>query len=257
MSYQTKRKLLNSTVYIVLGLVITAVICITVATFVSMRSKSVQPQSDVQPSEIPPADGGNVNDGVPAGILTSDETPAASETPAPAGTNGGEQGSKTPPAEDETPAVLPVEPVYCMPATGTLLKVYSPELPIRSLTMNDYRTHVGVDIAAPAGTAVTALSDGVVLDIWSDPMMGMCLSIDHGDGLCSVYKNLDVIFPTGIVKGAEVHAGQIVAAVGNTSLIELADVDHLHFEVRLNGAHVDPGSYIDLSALMSSDVGED
>ena len=123
--------------------------------------------------------------------------------------------------------------------------------------MNDYRTHAGIDISAPAGNAVVALTDGVVLDVWNDPMMGMCLSIDHGDGLVSVYKNLDVMFPSGITKGASVKAGQTVASVGNTCLIELADTDHLHFEVKLNGKHVDPAGYIDMRALSGVDEGED
>ena len=245
MVYQTKRKILNSTIYIVLGLVIVAVICITVATFVGMRSKKTPPVDDPtgesaaqSPDESPQAQQG--------GLIDKPSPAPVSQTP---------QKSKTP--GGETPAIEPVDPVYFLPACGTLLKEYSPEMPVKSLTMNDYRTHTGIDISAPVGTAVAALSDGTVLDIWNDPMMGMCLSIDHGNGLLSVYKNLDAIFPSGVTKGATVKAGQTVAAIGNTCLIELADTDHLHFEIRLNGKHVDPAAYIDMAALAAVDGGED
>ena len=53
MSYTTKRKIMNSTVYLVLGLVVAAVVTITVVTFVSMRSHK-QPENPVKPSEHRP-----------------------------------------------------------------------------------------------------------------------------------------------------------------------------------------------------------
>lgn len=238
MSFKSNRRILNSSVYIVLGLVIIAVIAITVVTVLGMRKKT--PPSPVV--ETPASQTSNT----PAGIFdrTPSPTPYAPErtTPAPAGS------SET--ATDGSASVTPsagevVRPVteYRTPVDGAVMKEFSDGIPVRSLTMNDYRTHSGIDIAAPAGSAVCAVSDGKVLDVWSDPMMGVCLSIDHGGGLISLYKNLDTILPDGIVKGADVKAGQTVAAVGNTCLIELADADHLHFEMTYNGKHVDPGAY--------------
>ena len=177
MSYTTKRKILNSTVYIVLGLVITAVICVTIATFAGMRNNRT-----TRPLETKPA---------PAGVFSpSPDVPPASETPAPASDTPAPPQTSSSPDNGETPAIEPVKPVYCLPADGAVQKEYSPSQPVRSLTMNDYRTHDGVDISAPAGSPVAAFADGVVLETYSDPMMGMCLSIDHGNGLVSTYKNL-------------------------------------------------------------------
>lgn len=251
MIYQTKRKILNSTVYIVLGLVITAVIVITIATFVGMRNKT--PEPDVSTEE------GAQSENTGNAVIDSDgkkpQNTNQSTSPQPATPD--KSTSKTPDDNTDKQAVEPVDVIYCLPVTGVLQKEFSPELPIKSLTMNDYRTHGGIDISAAAGTAVAAMSDGTVLNIWSDPMMGMSISIDHGNGLISIYKNLDVILPSGVSTGAKVKAGQIIASVGNTCLTELADADHLHFEVTLNGKHVNPGSYVSISDLSENDTGVD
>lgn len=247
MNFTTKRRILNSSVYIVLGLVIIAVISITAVTLFGMRKSENPPDPAKETTPTASASAAGNFETPPAPEKNVDPSPAS---PAP---SPGAQSA----LNEETPAgevIVPVKQVFCLPAAGTLYKEYSAGIPIRSLTMNDYRTHNGVDISAPAGSAVKAAADGVVLDVWSDPMMGVCLSIDHGGGLASVYKNLDTIFPDGIVKGAAVKAGDTVASVGNTCLIELADVDHLHFEMTFNGKHVDPGSYVDLSALALEDA---
>ena len=118
------------------------------------------------------------------------------------------------------------------------------DLPVYSLTMNDYRAHTGVDISADIGSAVVALTDGTVSALWSDPMMGVCLSIDHGNGLSSHYKNLSSELPEGIAVGSEVKAGQTIGAVGDSCLVELAETEHLHFEVTKDGKHVDPMTYL-------------
>ena len=239
MSYATKRKIMNSSVYIVLGLVITAVLCVSVATVVGMKNKKI-------PSET-------VTDAEKTSVGLFDPSPS------PARETSGKTPDKAP---DKTPDKTPsndgsggkqvvdiVTPVYCLPSDGGVLKEYSPAQPIRSLTMNDYRTHNGVDISASLGSPVAAVADGTILDVYSDPMMGMCVSIDHGEGLVSSYKNLSYDLPEGIAKGVKVRSGQTIGAVGDTSLIELADAEHLHFEMTKNGKSVDPGAYLALPAL--------
>lgn len=242
MSFMNKRRILNGSVYIALALVVAAVIAVTAVTFVNMRRSGDPPETTADPQTDPTATG--------AGLFEDPTTTAAqSATPAPTTGDGKTTVSQTTDGAKNTHVVVPTDQLFCLPADGVLLKEYSAELPVRSLTMNDYRTHAGIDISAPAGTAVKAAADGTVFEIWSDPMMGMCLSIDHGGGLTSIYRNLDTVFPDDVVKGAPVRAGQTVACVGNTCLVELADVDHLHFEMTFGGKHVDPGSYIDLSKL--------
>lgn len=250
MSYTTKRKILNSTVYIVLGLIITAVLCITVATFIGMKKE--KPGIDIGPSKSPSSElstqaPGNSKESVPP------TTPAIADHSTPTPT----EPSKEPSGNSGTSVIDPVKPVIYIPADGTLLKEYSMDIPVFSLTMNDYRVHTGIDISAPIGAAVVAVTDGTILDIYSDPMMGMTVAVDHGEGLISYYKNLSAIIPEGIAKGVTVKAGTIIGAVGDTSLVELADTEHLHFEMTKDGKHLDPAGYLDLTVLGKTDSGKE
>lgn len=156
-------------------------------------------------------------------------------------------------SEKETePEPVPTEPTaaepepikFTLPVSGTLYASFSDAVPVFSPTMNDFRTHNGVDVAANAGDPVTACADGVIAEIWDDPMMGKSMRIDHGDGFESVYRNLAAELPEGIAAGTVVRAGQTVAAVGTTALIECEDEPHLHFELRSAGRNVDPAEYM-------------
>ena len=75
-------------------------------------------------------------------------------------------------------------------------------------------------------------------------MMGQTVTVDHGDGLESRYQNLQITLPEGIEIGKKVSAGEIIGAVGETALIECAEVSHLHFSILLNGAAAAPADYI-------------
>lgn len=152
--------------------------------------------------------------------------------------------SQDEPSEDE-PVSAPK--VYVMPTEGNIIKSYSVDLPVYSATMNDYRAHTGIDIFATEGSHVYCFTDGVVKDVYNDPMMGVTVSVDHGDGLVSYYQNLKDELAEGIKAGASVSAGDSIGCVGSSCLVELSDESHLHFELRCDGRPVDPAEY--LSAL--------
>ena len=75
-------------------------------------------------------------------------------------------------------------------------------------------------------------------------MMGQTVVIDHGDGLSSMYQNLQISLPDRTEVGAKVAAGDVIAAVGETALIECAEVPHLHFSLIKDGAHIAPSDYL-------------
>lgn len=153
---------------------------------------------------------------------------------------------KTSQTEEETAAVssTAVLPVFHAPVEGIVHRGYSMEVPVFSYTMNDYRTHDGVDIACTEGTPVFAAADGVVHRVWNDPFMGVSISITHDGGAVTTYQGLSENLPAGIAEGADVKAGQMIAGAGNTALLECADETHVHLSMTVGGESVDPAEYM-------------
>lgn len=149
-------------------------------------------------------------------------------------------------AEDTKDAAAPADvlPVFSAPCDGEVMRGYTGETPVFSVTMEDWRTHSGIDVYSSAGSPVKCVADGVVSDIWDDAMMGSCISVAHSGGAVSVYKNLSDDIPQWIEKGIAVKAGDTIASVGESALEEIADESHLHFELKVNGVSVNPEEYI-------------
>ena len=78
-------------------------------------------------------------------------------------------------------------------------------------------------------------------------MMGQTIEITHSDSCKTVYKNLSTKLPEGLTSGAMVKAGQTIGYVGDTSLIEISENPHLHFEVYVDGASADPLSFFSVA----------
>jgi peptidoglycan DL-endopeptidase CwlO len=100
------------------------------------------------------------------------------------------------------------------------------------------RLHAGVDIAVPAGTPIRAADSGrVVLLGWTGGY-GNYTCVSHGGPLSTCYAHQSA-YATSM--GANVSKGQVIGRVGCTGH---CFGDHLHFEVRVNGAPVDPMGYL-------------
>ncbi len=171
---------------------------------------------------------------------TTTEPPSTS-TPAP---------DEKPPVPD-TSDVVDLLPSFSLPVSGKLAKGHDAETQVFSGTMNDYRIHLGLDIATEAGATVLAAADGTVTEVWEDAMMGHCIAISHGGDSVTVYKNLADTHADGIAAGARVKAGQVISYVGESAMTELADEPHLHFEMTVDGIQVDPLDYFGESAVAS------
>ena len=123
---------------------------------------------------------------------------------------------------------------------------YSDTVLVFSPTMSDYRAHLGIDLRGEIGQEVMAVADGVVKNIWQDPFMGTCVSIEHDKNTISYYKNLDPVVKEGLVIGTAVSKGDVIGAIGESAMNEVAQDPHLHFELKVNDKHVDPKDHIKL-----------
>lgn len=100
------------------------------------------------------------------------------------------------------------------------------------------RFHGGLDLAAPEGTEVYAVRDGVVSEVGEDPVYGRYIIISHGENWASLYGHLSFI-ATDL--RSSVQSGSLIGKVGSTGL---STGPHLHFELRQNGKTRDPGKYL-------------
>lgn len=145
--------------------------------------------------------------------------------------------------------VADVIPTFILPVEGMLGASHDPTTQVFSDTMKDWRVHLGIDIMATLGDAVYASADGRVTKIWDDPLYGCSLSIGHTGGAVSIYKNLAPELADGLEVGADVRAGDVIGAVGDGAIIELAEEPHLHFEIKIDDVAVDPLEYLSKNAL--------
>lgn len=98
--------------------------------------------------------------------------------------------------------------------------------------------HSGIDIAAPSGTPIIAADTGEIIFCGSNGGYGKMITIDHGNGISTVYAHCSALL---VELNQKVEKGQRIALVGSTGL---STGPHCHFEVRKNGVPFDPMSQL-------------
>ena len=104
--------------------------------------------------------------------------------------------------------------------------------------LNTPKMHTGIDIAAPSGTPAVAIDNGKVIFSGTKGGYGSTLMIQHDDGKVTLYAHNSQLL---VSVGDRVQKGQAVTKIGSTGM---STGPHLHFEVRINGNHTNPMSYI-------------
>ncbi|MCO4094763.1 MAG: M23 family metallopeptidase [Acidovorax sp.] len=100
--------------------------------------------------------------------------------------------------------------------------------------LKTWRAHLGTDFAAPTGTTVRTVGDGVVEFAGVQNGYGNVVFVKHRNQHVTVYAHLSRI---DVRQGQSIEQGQTIGAVGATGW---ATGPHLHFEFRVNGQHQDP-----------------
>lgn len=226
-----KNSKVNRAAVVSVAMLLTAILVIVGVTVASNRSKKSKlpdppstdtvPSTDTQPVEKPK------------------DTEPVTEKPK----------DTTPPETNVSKPTADVLPSFVLPTKGAILKEHDAALQVYSVTMGDYRVHLGVDIVTEENAPVYAAADGKIEKIWEDVKMGYCIAVNHSGDCVTVYKNLGATLPEGITEGVSVRSGQLIATVGNSAMVEIAEEPHLHFEMTVGGLSVDPLEYYDEKAL--------
>lgn len=133
--------------------------------------------------------------------------------------------------------VKPERVEYEFPLGTDIIKDYSPNTPVYSATMNDWRVHAGIDFSGEDGADVRAVADGEVTGLYADELWGTVIEIEHAGGVTARYCGMEQ--GTTVINGATVRAGEVIGCLG-TIPCEAEDGFHLHFEIKRDGNTADP-----------------
>ena len=118
-----------------------------------------------------------------------------------------------------------------------------------------YRTHMGIDYAAPSGTPIFSVANGRVVHLGYSGAFGNLIILEHPGNYHTYYAHLSN-YNVELAVGNEVRRGLEIGYVGSTGR---STGPHLHFELRKNGVYIDPyGSktQLDLWSMRNNESGQ-
>lgn len=107
--------------------------------------------------------------------------------------------------------------------------------------------HTGIDISGQYGDPVRVAADGVVVSVGPRAGYGRMVEVDHGFGLTTYYGHMSGI---NTYTGAQLKRGEVIGYVGASGR---ATGPHLHYEIRMHGAPVNPWRYLRGSSASGAD----
>ena len=141
-------------------------------------------------------------------------------------------GTTTTKSSVSIPSLMPVDGVHLSSDYG--LRTHP--------VLGGRRQHKGVDLAGPVGTPIHAAADGVVSRADWFSSYGLFVSLEHGGSLQTRYGHMSRL---NVAAGQRIHKGDVIGYIGTTGR---STGPHLHYEVRIAGAAVNPVPYLQAGA---------
>lgn len=153
--------------------------------------------------------------------------------------NAGNNEQEKEPEEDK-PTVSVI--VFDMPVNGVIIKDYVDSSVVYNQTLGLYSGHKAIDFSAEADAQVSVVYDGVIESITTGKLEGVTLTVDHGNGLKTVYNSIEV--NEDLQVGQTLKKGDALGVVSTNNRTEYKDGAHLHFEVLEDGKKISPYKYL-------------
>lgn len=138
--------------------------------------------------------------------------------------------------EGSTAVSVVAAQTFIRPHDGEIIRAYSPDVPLYSETMNDWRTHPGIDIAVNEGDEAVSIGKGTVSKVLVDSSYGYTVEVDYGSFTARY---------CGLKQGDSVGIGQSLEKGDSIGVIDTVPCEanagpHLHFEIIKDGTDIDP-----------------
>ncbi len=174
-----------------------------------------------------------------AGTTMMTDSDTASETDSSATDSAADTADDT---TTDTSGEPIVSDTYLYPVGKEITKEFSGDKLVYSETMNDWRIHSGCDFYAEKGEKVKPITTGTVTQIYDDPLLGVTVVIDHGNGITAYYSGLGST--TLVNVGDRIEIGDFIGSV-NVVPCESTEQPHLHLAIKSNDEWIDPMGLFD------------
>lgn len=220
----------NNIHYLVIALVMLAIVALTVSLFVRQNALNQTLNSSENGTLQKPTD---------SSLVLPDNSSGGAEDNQNGESSGGEN-EKEPdkPTQTVISFIMPVE-------NGVVICDYTEASLVYNKTLNVYTGHCAIDFAGEEGAEVLAVYGGKVESVSVSYLTGTTVTVDHGNGLKTVYNGIEVL--EGIEQGVVLKQGDVIGFVSDNNRQEYKDGPHLHFEVYENGEKVSPYKYLTIS----------
>ena len=126
------------------------------------------------------------------------------------------------------------------PLAGEIIREFTLDELVYYEAIGEWRVHKGIDIKPKDTLLIESALAGKVEAVNNSEITATEIIIDHGNNVKTLYSNL---VSANVKAGDTVEKGQVIGNVGKTVSIEASDGAHLHFEVIVDGQHINPLSY--------------